>query len=102
MFLRPTPDSRSKDRLGVMKTTYNLKQEPEIASAFYFDLALRTFLSIKNILQANAWPPQMKYLTCDEFDGTNTPEHTIDLRSYFVEVKHFPSSCLFLLRIIII
>lgn len=95
MFLRPTPDSKSKDRLGIMKTTYNLKQEPEIASAFYFDLALRTFLSIKNILQVGAWPPQMKYLTCDEFDGTNTPDHTIDLRSYFVEVKHrFPPSCL--------
>lgn len=47
MFLRPTPDSQSKDRLGVIKTTYNLKQEPEITSAFYFDLALRTFLGVK-------------------------------------------------------
>lgn len=25
MFVRPTPDGRSKDRLGIMKTTYNLK-----------------------------------------------------------------------------
>lgn len=25
MFIRPQPDGRSKDRLGVMKTTYNLK-----------------------------------------------------------------------------
>lgn len=47
MFLRPTPDSESKDRLGVIKTTYNLKQEPEITSAFYFDLALRTFLAVR-------------------------------------------------------
>lgn len=29
------------------KTTYNLKKEPEIVSAFYFDLALRTFLAVK-------------------------------------------------------
>lgn len=28
----------------------------------------------------------MKYLTCDEYDGTNSPDHTIDLRSYFVDV----------------
>ncbi len=47
MYLRPIPDSKSKDRLGIMKTNYNLKQEPEISSAFYFDLALRTFLAIK-------------------------------------------------------
>lgn len=25
MFIRPSPDSKSKDRLGTMKTTYNLK-----------------------------------------------------------------------------
>jgi ionotropic glutamate receptor len=25
MFIRPAPDSKSKDRLGTMKTTYNLK-----------------------------------------------------------------------------
>lgn len=47
IFLRPSPESSSKDRLGIIKTTYNLKQEPEITSAFYFDLALRTFLAIR-------------------------------------------------------
>lgn len=25
MFVRPLPDGKSKDRLGIMKTTYNLK-----------------------------------------------------------------------------
>lgn len=33
--------------LLLQKTTYNLKKEPEITSAFYFDLAMRTFLSVK-------------------------------------------------------
>lgn len=28
-----------------------MQHEPEIESAFYFDLALRTFLAIKSILQ---------------------------------------------------
>lgn len=54
--------------------------------AFYFDLALRTFLAIKSILQNGLWPPNMKYLTCDEYDGTNSPDHSIDLRSYFIDV----------------
>ena len=106
MFVRPTPDGRSKDRLGIMKTTYNLKvincvaktciihvnlhsqMEPEIESAFYFDLALRTFLAIKSILQNGLWPPNMKYLTCDEYDGTNSPDHVIDLRSAFADVSN--------------
>ncbi|KAL7042223.1 hypothetical protein ACKWTF_001073 [Chironomus riparius] len=91
MFIRPSPDGKSKDRLGTMRTTYNLKYEPEIESAFYFDLAVRTFLSVKQILQVGAWPPNMKYLTCDEFDGTNSPEHTIDLKSYFVESTELPT-----------
>lgn len=87
MFLRPVPDSKAKDRLGVMKTTYNLKQEPEITSAFYFDMALRTFLAVREMLQVGAWPMDIKYLNCDNYDGTNTPDHTIDLKSYFVGVS---------------
>lgn len=65
--------------------------EPDIASAFYFDLAVRAFLAVKSILQVGAWPPNMKYLTCDEYDGTNTPDHTIDLKSYFVETTEAPT-----------
>lgn len=70
-----------------MKTTYNLKQEPEISSAFYFDLALRTFLAIKEMLKGGVWPLDMKYLSCDNYDGTNTPEHTIDLKAYFTGIQ---------------
>lgn len=38
------------------------------------------------MLQIGAWPANMKYLTCDEYDGTNTPDRIIDLKSYFVGV----------------
>lgn len=78
--------------------------------AFYFDLALRTFLSIRNILevnislrhlnilikykysinvyQKNSWlPSEMEYLTCDNFNGENTPARDIDLRSSFINVS---------------
>ena len=33
----------------------------------------------------------VKYLSCDDYDGSNTPDHTIDLRSYFVEVNEPPT-----------
>ncbi|XP_053667056.1 ionotropic receptor 25a [Anopheles marshallii] len=86
MFLRPISDSSSKDRLGSIRTTYNLKQEPQITGFFYFDLTLRALIAIKNILQSGSWPSNMKYITCEDYDGTNTPNHTIDLKTAFVEV----------------
>ncbi|XP_041786441.1 ionotropic receptor 25a-like isoform X2 [Anopheles merus] len=86
MFLRPMSDSSSKDRLGSIRTTYNLKQEPQITGFFYFDLTLRALIAIKNILQSGSWPSNMKYITCEDYDGTNTPNHTIDLKSAFIEV----------------
>uniref|UniRef100_A0A182U1Q4 Ionotropic glutamate receptor C-terminal domain-containing protein n=1 Tax=Anopheles melas TaxID=34690 RepID=A0A182U1Q4_9DIPT len=86
MFLRPMSDSSSKDRLGSIRTTYNLKQEPQITGFFYFDLTLRALIAIKNILQSGSWPSNMKYITCEDYDGTNTPNHTIDLKTAFIEV----------------
>lgn len=47
VYMRPTPDAKSRDRLGKIKTTYSMNGEPEITSAFYFDLSLRTFLAVK-------------------------------------------------------
>ena len=64
-----------------------LQYEPEIQSAFYLDLALRTFLSVRNILVQGSWPPKMKYLSCDEYDGTNSPDHVIDLKTAFIDVS---------------
>lgn len=42
-------------------------------------------MAIKSILMGGLWPPNMKYLTCDEYDGTNSPDHSIDLRKAFVD-----------------
>lgn len=33
----------------------------------------------------------MQYLTCDDYDGTNTPERKIDLRKAFVSVSEPPT-----------
>lgn len=47
MFVKPLVDNQYQDRLGLIRTTYQLNAEPQITSAFYFDLALHTFLAIK-------------------------------------------------------
>ncbi|XP_037037565.1 ionotropic receptor 25a [Bradysia coprophila] len=86
MYLKPVSDPLSRDRLGLLKTTYNLKKEPEITSAFYFDLALRSFLTVRDMLISGTWQSNMSYLTCDDYDGKNTPERAVDLKSYFIGI----------------
>ncbi|KAL0830384.1 hypothetical protein ABMA28_002566 [Loxostege sticticalis] len=89
VYMRPTPDAKSRDRLGKIKTTYSMNGEPEITSAFYFDLSLRTFLAVKSLLDSGKWPNDMKYITCDDYDGKNTPNRTLDLKAAFQEQEPF-------------
>lgn len=45
------------------------------------------FFGFREMLLTGAWPTNMQYLTCDAYDGTNTPERSIDLKSYFVNAN---------------
>lgn len=49
MVAKPTIDAKYQDRLGLIKTSYQLNADPEIAAAFYFDLALHSFLTMKYV-----------------------------------------------------
>ncbi|XP_045532788.1 ionotropic receptor 25a-like [Pieris brassicae] len=91
VLMQPTPDISSKDRLEKLKTNYNMNGEPEIISAFYFDLSLRAFLAIKSLLDSGKWPKSMEYMGCDDFDGKNTPMRMIDLLTAFKEIKEAPT-----------
>lgn len=52
---------------------------------------MRTFLAVKEMLLSGAWPTNMQYLSCDDYDGTNTPNRSIDLKPYFVAVTEPPT-----------
>lgn len=47
IFARPLIDNQYQDRLGLIRTSYQLNAEPQIAAAFYFDLSLHSFLAVK-------------------------------------------------------
>uniref|UniRef100_A0A1A9WKV0 Ionotropic glutamate receptor C-terminal domain-containing protein n=1 Tax=Glossina brevipalpis TaxID=37001 RepID=A0A1A9WKV0_9MUSC len=87
MFLKPVVYTQQRERLGQLRTTYNLNDVPQIMTVFYFDLALRAFLAIRDMIQANAWPSAMKYMGCDDYQGGNTPIRNLDLREYFIKVN---------------
>lgn len=38
------------------------------------------------MLISGTWQSNMTYLTCDDYDGKNTPERAIDLKSYFIAI----------------
>lgn len=40
----------------------------------------------RDMLISGTWQSNMTYLTCDDYDGKNTPERAVDLKSYFVGI----------------
>ncbi|XP_059221283.1 ionotropic receptor 25a isoform X3 [Stomoxys calcitrans] len=89
LFLKPVVYSQNRERLIQLRTIYNLNEEPQIMSAFYFDLALRTFLAVNELLQSGTWPIDMEYLHCDDFQGGNTPKRNINLKQAFMQQAPF-------------
>ncbi|CAH1971639.1 unnamed protein product [Acanthoscelides obtectus] len=85
MFVKPLPNTANQDRLGTMQRTYQLNAEPTIAAAFYFDLALHSFMAIKEMISDGAWKKNnvTKYITCDDYNGHNSPKRIgLSLRKY--------------------
>lgn len=41
----------------------------------------------RSLLDSGKWPNDMKYITCDDYDGKNTPNRTLDLKTAFQEVR---------------
>lgn len=40
------------------------------------------------MINDGSWPKNMQYITCDDYDGKNTPERSgLDLRKYFTKVR---------------
>lgn len=48
---------------------------------------LRASFLNRELIIAGDWQPDFQYLACEDYDGTNTPEHSNDLRSFFTGVK---------------
>ncbi|KAK4882739.1 hypothetical protein RN001_006058 [Aquatica leii] len=100
IYVKPAIDNQYQDRLGFLRTAYQLNAEPEISAAFYFDLAFRAFIATKDMIADGAWPKNMSYISCDDYDEKNTPpRHGLNLRKYFTQVTgETPAYGLFKIR----
>ncbi|XP_031337563.1 ionotropic receptor 25a-like [Photinus pyralis] len=68
VHIRPLHVEPYRTRFNTLETTHNLNGKPQILAAFYFDLGLRSFMAVKDLLSSNHWPKNMSYVTCDEYD----------------------------------
>lgn len=83
MFAKPILDNQYQDRNGQIRTGFQLNADPEIAAAFYFDLALHAFIAVKDMMTDGGWPANFQYLSCDDYNGKNKPVRTnLDLKKY--------------------
>ncbi|XP_076257962.1 ionotropic receptor 25a [Rhynchophorus ferrugineus] len=85
LFAKPLANAMFQDRLGTIKTSFQLNAEPEIDAAFYFDLALKSFLAVKEMLSDGSWKKNnvTNYITCDDYEPKYSPKRfNLNLRSY--------------------
>ncbi|XP_074039015.1 ionotropic receptor 25a isoform X1 [Leptinotarsa decemlineata] len=85
IFVKPSPNAAHQDRLGTLQRTYQLNTKPIISSAFYFDLTLRSFIAIKEMISDGIWKNSVtNYITCDDYNGDNSPNREgLNLKKYF-------------------
>ncbi|XKL64087.1 hypothetical protein PGB90_004173 [Kerria lacca] len=99
LFVKPEPDSTSRERLSNLRTTYGLTSEPEIMAAFYFDFIFRGLLAIKSMAETGEWSKNFTYTTCNEYKEENQPiRKNFDLRKHLKQIQELPSYGNFLIE----
>ncbi|KAB0800767.1 hypothetical protein PPYR_06506 [Photinus pyralis] len=89
VYIKPLLVDPYRNRLNTLRTSYQLDGKPQILAAFYFDLALRSYMAVRSMLGFNQWQQNMSYITCDAYDMVkkNTPpRNQILLKKSFSEV----------------
>nr|APZ81419.1 ionotropic receptor 25a [Adelphocoris lineolatus] len=98
LHIKPEPDPGSKERLDNLRTSYNLVEEPEITSVFYFDFFLRGLLAAKALIEKAPWPKDYNKTSCDNYDENHDfIRKDLDLRSSLRDVKEAYSYAPFLI-----
>ncbi|BES98926.1 glutamate receptor [Nesidiocoris tenuis] len=88
LYMKPEPDPGSKERLDSLRTSYNLMEEPEITSVFYFDFFLRGLLAAKTLIEKAPWPKDYNKTSCNDYDEAHDlVRKDLDLRGALREVR---------------
>ncbi|XP_044756675.1 ionotropic receptor 25a-like [Coccinella septempunctata] len=88
---RPEVNEQFKKRFDLLKKTYALEAEPEIAASFYFDLTIQALFTLRNLMIDGSWYKTngSKHITCEEYDKNNQRTHTgLELFTVFKKQFH--------------
>uniref|UniRef100_T1H988 Uncharacterized protein n=2 Tax=Rhodnius prolixus TaxID=13249 RepID=T1H988_RHOPR len=87
LHVKPEPEAASRERLDNLRTAFNLVEEPEITSAFYFDFFLHAILAIKGLTENELLPKDFNRTTCDDYkEYQEIIRKDLDLRKYLKAV----------------
>ncbi|CAH1134853.1 unnamed protein product [Ceutorhynchus assimilis] len=96
LFAKPIINTQYQDRLRNIGTTFQLSSvTPEIEAAFYFDLALKSFLAVKEMIVDGSWKRNnvTNFVTCDDYEPKYSPKRfNLNLRSYLQKESSEPPS----------
>ena len=77
--VRPRPNETHTSQYRELKEKYNLKGQPAISAAFYFDVALRTFLATKWVHQLFPQESARLWANASSIDAKWLPRHRISM-----------------------
>ncbi|KAM7352961.1 ionotropic receptor 25a-like isoform 2-T2 [Cochliomyia hominivorax] len=86
IFVQPVISPEHRERFNMLRYEYNLNDQIQIMAFFYFDLALTSILTIRNIMRSGNWSADMEYIKCADYENNNIPLRYIHLYDYFKEV----------------
>ncbi|KAM7352126.1 LOW QUALITY PROTEIN: ionotropic receptor 25a-like [Cochliomyia hominivorax] len=91
IFIQPVLHAQYRKRFNMLRYQYNLNDQLQVMAVFYFDLALKSFLAVGELLRSGNWSRDMEYLRCADYENENTPERFINLKEY-LKSKTEPTS----------
>lgn len=77
LFFKPKLTTLNQQRISEL-TTKGLLPKPILTSAFYYDLTKLGVLAMRLSTEDGSWPYEPPHITCNEYNGTNTPIRNFD------------------------
>ncbi|XP_046623427.1 ionotropic receptor 25a [Neodiprion virginianus] len=84
LFLKPSP-SANQQAVGELSNK-GLLPKPVLTSAFYYDLTRLGVMAMRAAIDAGQWSSNVDRLTCDSYNGTNTPARNIGFLEFLKNV----------------
>ncbi|XP_069687672.1 ionotropic receptor 25a isoform X2 [Periplaneta americana] len=86
-YVKPTPNPQYTERFKALTDQFGLSKTPEISNAFYFDVALRTIIATKKLIDDNGEGYRKEYVTCNDYDENTPITRSLNLADAFTSVS---------------